>query len=278
MISGKYLSWLMLCALLVCMLPVVQAAEEEKIDDAIKLYNNASGYLNTGEYETALSLLNQALALNTTLFVTSGARQYALLDKSKIQIELKDYDGALETIDAALLAEESDKLWYNKGYLLLQTGEYDQAVSAFDRAIKLTPDYSVALINRGNALMKLGKNQDAIDSFSAGLAADAQSNDLTIGFKAKTMKNIGDAYYALGKYQEAISSYQSSLVNDPGNADTTAALERAKQQEQTGTILSIIVLIVIVLIAACAGYYFWQKKTSGIGSKQEEKGEKRKNR
>lgn len=258
--TENYVSLVLVCAFLACMLPAVFAADDEPLDEAIQLYHRGDQYVRGGDYQNALIVLDQALALNTSQFISSGARQYALIDKSKAQSELNDYDGALQTIDTALSYEESDMLWYNKGYFLLRLGRNEEAVNAFNKAIKMKPDYEIALINRGNALLKLGKYQEAIDSFTAGLAADAPHNDLTLGFRAKTEKNIGDAYTALGKYPEAISAYKSSLVNDPGNAETTAALAKAQQQMDAANFLTYSAVIVILIACGAAGYYLMRKK------------------
>lgn len=272
--SSTFCSLLVLCALLSFILPVVQAADTGSTgptDEAIKLYNRADQYINVGDYKNALPLLEQALALNTTEFVASGARQYALLDKSKAQIELGDYSGALATIDQALVFEETDKLWNNRGYVLFRLAKYDEAVTAYDRAIKITPDYTIALINKGDALMKLSKYQNAIDAYTAAFAADAQANDLSIPQKAKTARDTGDAYAALGKYPEAIVAYKSSLTNDPGNADTAAALARAQQQADGATWILIAGVIAVIIVGGIAAYYLMKKKIEVSKNKKQGK-------
>lgn len=265
--SGKICSLLILCALLTCTIPSAFAVD----DEAVKLYNRASQYINVGDYTNALPLLDQALALNSSEFVASGARTYALLDKSKAQIELGEFNGALATIDLALATEETDKLWNNRGYVLFRLGRYDEAVTSYTTAIRITPDYTIALINKGDALMKLAKYQDAIDAYTKAMASDAQANDLSLTQKAKTYKDMGDAYAGLGKYQDAVTAYTASLVNDPGNADTSAALARARQQADAGAQLMIGAVIAILIIGGVAAYYLMQKKTVDPDQKKQKK-------
>jgi len=265
--SGTMCSLLILCALLACTIPAAFAAD----DEAVKIYNRADQYINVGDFKNALPLLDQALALNTSEFVSSGARTYALLDKSKAQIELEDYNGALATIDLALAAEETDKLWNNRGYVLFRLGRYDEAVTAYTTAIRITPDYTIALINKGDALMKLRKYQDAIDAYTNAMASDTQTNDLSLTQKAKTYSDMGDAYAGLGRYDEAVTAYTASLVNDPGNAETSTALAQVRQQADAGTQLVIGAVIGILIIGGVAAYYLMQKKAAKPDQKKQGK-------
>ena len=42
--------------------------------------------------------------------------------------------------------------WINKGSALIQLGKYDEAVLAYDRAIEIDPQYAEAWNNKGDAL------------------------------------------------------------------------------------------------------------------------------
>ena len=45
--------------------------------------------------------------------------------------------------------------WYNKGIALDNLGKYDEAIKAYDEAIKLDPNDAVAWNNKGVALFSL---------------------------------------------------------------------------------------------------------------------------
>jgi len=261
---------LLVCALITCTIPFVHAAD----DEAVALYNQADRFINAGDYGTALPLLDRALELNTSQFVSSGARLYALIDKSKAQIELGDNSGALDTIDLALAIEENDKLWNNKGYVLFLLGRYDESLSAYNRAIRITPQYTVALINKGNSLMKLGRYQDAVDAYTLAFESDAQANDLTLSQKAKTWKDTGNAYYNLGKYQEAMSAYKSSLTFDPANTDAAAGLARA--QQNASAISPVLVAAALAAVAVIGGAaYYLTRRQKAAPPKEEKPGRKK---
>jgi tetratricopeptide (TPR) repeat protein len=51
--------------------------------------------------------------------------------------------------------------WYNKGNALKNMCKYDEAVKAYDEAIKLDPKFAWPWNNKGNALRMLHRNSDA---------------------------------------------------------------------------------------------------------------------
>jgi superkiller protein 3 len=265
--TRKIFTLLVLLALVSAGIPAVLAEEEQQLDEGIILYNRASQSLNTGDYAAALVLLDQALALNTSEFISSGARNYALLDKSKVQIELNDLTGALATIDQALALEETDKLWNNKGYVLYRLGRYAEAVTAYNTAIKITPDYTVALINKGDALMVLADHQGAIDAYTRAMVSDADDNDLTLTQKAITYRDMGDAHMALGQYREAASAYQSSLVNNPDNAEVKERLSLAQQKADSASQMTIVTVIAVVVIGCAAAWFILKRMNKPAGEK-----------
>jgi tetratricopeptide (TPR) repeat protein len=48
------------------------------------------------------------------------------------------------------------------GFLLREQGRYDEALSAFDRAVEIDPQYTMAWNNRGTTLASLGRYDEAI--------------------------------------------------------------------------------------------------------------------
>ncbi len=53
--------------------------------------------------------------------------------------------------------------------LLLQPGRFGDAVAAYDRALKIRPDYADAVYHKGFALAKLGNSDDALLEFERAL-------------------------------------------------------------------------------------------------------------
>ena len=62
---------------------------------------------------------------------------------------------------------------FNKGTLLIETGDLTSAIASLTRAIELKPDFGEAYYNRGYAYLRLGNKQ-------AGLADLSKSGELGI--------------------------------------------------------------------------------------------------
>jgi len=86
-------------------------------------------------------------------------------------------------------------------------GNYEVAVSAYQRAIELKPDFAQAYSNLGIALYKLGKYQESI--VACNKAIDFGPN------YAEAHNNLGLSLKAVRKYKEAIVSYNKAVSLKP---------------------------------------------------------------
>lgn len=55
--------------------------------------------------------------------------------------------------------------WNNKAQVFVNQGRYDEAISAFDEAIRLDPRNALVWNNKGNALKAIGKTTEANAAF-----------------------------------------------------------------------------------------------------------------
>jgi tetratricopeptide (TPR) repeat protein len=54
---------------------------------------------------------------------------------------------------------------YNLGNVLADRQRHDEAIAAYDRALRLWPDHPLALVNRGNSLLKMKRVDEAMASY-----------------------------------------------------------------------------------------------------------------
>ncbi|MDT9236764.1 tetratricopeptide repeat protein, partial [Limnospira sp. PMC 917.15] len=60
-----------------------------------------------------------------------------------------EYKQAISSYDQALKYKpDYHKAWNNRGVALYNLGEYKQAISSYDQALKYKPDYHKARVNR----------------------------------------------------------------------------------------------------------------------------------
>ncbi len=106
-----------------------------------------------------------------------------------------------------------------RGLKAYEDGRYDQALQAFDEAKKELPSSAALEFNRGNALYKLGRKDEAKEAYRR--VAETERGDL----KEKDYYNLGNTWAELGSAKEAIGAYRKALTLDPRDADARHNLE-----------------------------------------------------
>ncbi len=101
--------------------------------------------------------------------------------------------------------------WYNKGLALAKLGKYEEAIECFDKAIELNPNFAPAWNNKGVALAKLGKYEEAIKCYDKALEIDPNYY--------YAWNNKGVALAKLGRYEEAIKCYEKAIQINPNYVD-----------------------------------------------------------
>ena len=104
-----------------------------------------------------------------------------------------------------------DDSWFNRGVALEKMGKSEQAVECFDNALEENPNDSWAWFNKGVSLHRLGLLGEALLSYDKSLELNPNDADL--------MSNKGILLRTLGKTDEAIEWYRMALdisPKDPG--------------------------------------------------------------
>jgi len=86
---------------------------------------------------------------------------------------------------------------YNLALILVEAGEFPEAIAHLEQAVRLDPDYTEAHVNLANALSQTGRYAEAIPHFERALQLDPAN--------AVTHYNFGLALRALGRRDEARS-------------------------------------------------------------------------
>jgi len=112
-----------------------------------------------------------------------------------------------DVADEFSVVNESDPVeWNNKGVALYNEGKYDEAIQAYDEAIRLDPEMAMAWYNKGNALYVLGKYDEAIQAYDEAIRLDSEF--------ASAWNNKGVALISQGKYDEAIQACNEAIRLD----------------------------------------------------------------
>ncbi len=118
--------------------------------------------------------------------------------------------------------EKDPKLWpawYNKGVLLGSAGKYDDSIKCFDEVLKIERANDDARLAKGICLRSLGMTEQAIECFDAIIASDANNEEVHV--------RKGIALADLGKYDESIKCFEKALSLNPKSSIATEMKERA---------------------------------------------------
>ena len=110
-------------------------------------------------------------------------------------------------LEENLDSEEKLNLYFEQGLILAKNGDYEEAITSYDQALKIKPDYHQASYNRGIALRQLGRIEEAITSYDTALKNEPN--------KCETWYNRGNALRHLGRYEEAITAHDNALKVKP---------------------------------------------------------------
>jgi tetratricopeptide (TPR) repeat protein len=109
-------------------------------------------------------------------------------------------------------------------YLAMARGDEKEAAARFDRALQTDATYVPALIGRGQALLELDRDADALASFEAALAKDPSLTELrsrvdVLRFRA-TQDMLGRAKAAADarRWDDAASLYRQAIAASPDSA------------------------------------------------------------
>ena len=100
---------------------------------------------------------------------------------------------------------------FNLGFAHHQLGNLDSALSAYEHAVGLDPNYVRAQTNLGAALRQMGRLEEAARALGLALQVDPGA--------AETLNNLGLTYAAMGNYEGAIRLYERALETNAGRAE-----------------------------------------------------------
>ncbi|KAI6656412.1 Small glutamine-rich tetratricopeptide repeat-containing protein alpha-like [Oopsacas minuta] len=117
-----------------------------------------------------------------------------------------------------------------QGNEYMKTKEYEQAITAYSKAIEYNDEKSEYYCNRAAAFSKTGKHDRAIEdcTIALGLKEDY----------ARAHGRLGFAYYQLGKHLEAKKAYSRAIELEPDNAGykhNLDSLERTLREKEQVT-------------------------------------------
>lgn len=110
----------------------------------------------------------------------------ARMNLGALYLETRDWDMAIPEFEAIIknIFYSTPELAYNNlGWAYFGKGEYTRALEYFEKAVELSPGFSMAYNNMGKVLVKLDRNRDAMQAYRTAI---------------RLSPRFADAYYNLG--------------------------------------------------------------------------------
>ncbi|MES9905924.1 MAG: sulfotransferase [Sedimenticola sp.] len=127
-----------------------------------------------------------------------------LYNKGRLAESIRYYKKALK------ISPDFTEAIVNLGNIFLEMGRLKEACSAYRRAVDLHPTHPMLLSNLGNAHQLLEENNKAIHYLNKAITSAPDYAD--------AHNNLGNTLRALGRFEEAIASYESAARIQPAPA------------------------------------------------------------
>lgn len=121
---------------------------------------------------------------------------------------LRRYEEAITSYNKAIdLKPDYAEAYNNCAIALKGLGQHKKAISNLEKAIKINPNYLDALYNLGNSLREFGRSQEAIVNYNKVISLKPDH--------VMAHNNLGNALKAFGKPKDAIASYNKAIELSP---------------------------------------------------------------
>src|SRR6266567_2481396 len=125
--------------------------------------------------------------------------------------DLKRYEEALAAYEQAIRLDPDDvTAYYKKSAALIKLKRYEEALITLEQAIRLDPNYARAYTDKGAILNQFGRYEEALIALEQAIRLDP--NDVF------AYNNKGHALSGLGRYEEALIALEQVIRLDPNNA------------------------------------------------------------
>lgn len=214
---------------------IVQA---QKMDDVIKLFNEAAEKTNKGDYQTAISDFEKVLEVGAAVgdsandLVSKSKEQLPVLywQVAAAQLKQRKFEEAIPTLEKtveyatafennAATRERAEKM-LPQVYTAVATQkfrdkDFNGAVEVYDKAIKQDPNNSKAYLGKGLAYAELKNEKNMVESLEKAIQLSKAEND---------PKTAETAVQKLTRYYTDLGDEELANL-DPVDKDFSVAIE-----------------------------------------------------
>jgi len=175
------------------------------------LNNVGNAYLDLGLAKEALFFYERSIKLKETEFWRFFSKKRLAsgwVNKGKVYVSMKQYDNAISAFEKAVeFNRKSYFAWRYLGDVYEEIRDYDNAINMFNKAIEVRPKAAFPWFSLGYIYLRLKKYDEAIKAYEKATKLDRKW--------AAPWNGLGHVYIELLRFDEAISAYQKAIALEP---------------------------------------------------------------
>ena len=200
--------------------------------DAERVLDVGIEYMRINRHEQATETLERAARLSEDDRIV----QEAWVNKGVAHAELEEYDAAIgayrEALDIDDSSEHAATAETNLAYALWEFGRTEQALEHAERAVELDPRFGQAWYNRGFFLNERGLAEDAVAAFDNAIRLGYRSADL-LEEKALALEQLGEderAEEVVDEAEQLRAQNEQDLVDQQPSGEGTPTDEQVRER------------------------------------------------
>src|SRR5439155_1269934 len=115
-----------------------------------------------------------------------------------------------KTVKELQISLRTKQEWLDEGYAFHNLKCYEEALAAYEQAIRLDPNYAMAYYNKGFVLSSRSRYEEALTAFEQTLRLDPNNAG------AYCLKGNALSYFK--RYEEALTALEQAIRLDPDDA------------------------------------------------------------
>ena len=165
------------------------AADQVDVEELVEV---GLSYMQINQFEAATETFERAAQFAPE---DSLEAQEAWTNKGVAHAELEEYDEAIGAYREALRIDDDSKhaatAHTNLAYALWEFGETESALDHAERAVEVDPRFAEAWYNRGFFMVERGLAEEAVNAFDNAIRLGFQNADV-LEEKARALEELGD--------------------------------------------------------------------------------------
>ncbi len=164
-----------------------------------------------------VNMYGQVIGIATLQAAEGQSLNFAVPSERILQLKVNDLQSFSSlTAETQKNKRSNAESLYSQGVAQLSRDDFNRALSYFEKAVEIDPNYAEAWYQAGFCYGILGRHTEA-------LKASKQAAKLRPDW-SETFVNIGASNFALGQYKEAADAYKQAIKRDDDKPDTQYSL------------------------------------------------------